>query len=171
MPAQQFFEASWSAIQSHGEQYYSSYVEGDREGGLVNQYQLPYSFDFLVIEEIDYLQNLLEAPLVQEHLTSMKEADRANNGNSVSSWLATVLRTLVTFSSVSKESEEMWELDYNVFLSEETFAETNNTTRSVCAGFVWKVCGWFPQETLETLVSYVKEVFENSSSTYACRFY
>lgn len=131
----------------------------------MNQYQLPYSFDFLVIEEIDYLQNLLEAPLVQEHLNQMKESDRANNQNSVSTWLGSVLRCLITFSSISKEAEEMWELDFNVFLSEETFAELNSTTRSVCAGFVWKVCGWFPQETLETLVTYVREVFDNTNST------
>jgi hypothetical protein len=165
MPAQEFFEACWSAIQSHGEPYYVSYVEGDRQGGLVNQYHLPYSFDFLVIEEIDYLQNLLEAPLVQKHLNEMKESDKANNGNSVSTWLASVLQTLVTFSSITKEAEEMWELDFNVFLSEETFAETNNTPRSVCAGFVWKVCGWFPKETLESLVAHTKTVFENTNST------
>ena len=165
MPAQQFFEACWSAIQLHGEPYYLSYVEGDRQSGLVNQYQLPYSFDFLVIEEIDYLQNLLEAPLVQQHLNDMKEADKTSNGNSVSTWLASVLRTLVTFSSITKEAEEMWELDFNVFLSEETFAETNNTPRSVCAGFVWKVCGWFPKETFESLLAYTKEIFEASTSS------
>ena len=165
MPAQQFFEACWSAITSHSDPYYSSFVEGDRESGLVNQYELAYSLDFLVIEEIDYLQNLLEAPLVQEHLNSMKEDDRAKNGNYVSSWLMSVLRTLVLFSSITKEAEEMWELDYNVFLSEETFAETNNTPRSVCAGFVWKVSSWFPKETLETLVALVQELFDTNSST------
>lgn len=170
MPAQQFFEACWNAIHSHCEPYYSSYVEGDREGGLVNQYLLPYSFDFLVLEEIDYLQTLLEAPLVQDHLNGMSESDRATNGNSVSTWLASVLRTLVTFSAISKESEEMFELDYNVFLSEETFAETNNTTRSVCAGFVWKVCGWFPHQTLETLVGYLREVFDNGASTWVTQW-
>ena len=161
MAAHEFFNACWDSIQAHAVPYYASYVDGDRQGGLINQYQLQYTFDFLVIEEIDYLQALLEAPLVKEQLDGMS----ATGGDAVTSWITSVLGTFVNFSSITKEAEEMWSFDFNVFLSEETFAETNNSPRSVCAGFVWKVCNWFPKQTLESLLAYIKMIFDNLNST------
>lgn len=165
MAAQQFFEACWNGIQAHTSPYYESYVNGDRQGGLINQYSLQYTLDFLVIEEIDYVKTLLEAPLVQQHLNGMREADKTSGNNSVVQWIGSVLKTLITFSSITKEAEEMWDLDFNVFLSEETFAETNNSPRSVCAGFVWQISTWFPKETLESLLGYIKAIFDDVSST------
>ena len=164
MAAQDFFNAIWNSIRAHDAPYYASYVDGERQGGLINQHQIPYTFDFLVIEEIDYLQALLEAPQVRRQLDEMLASDTASNGSSVSSWIASVLGTLVTFSSITKEAEEMWEVDFNVFLSEETFAELNNSPRSVCAGFVWKICTWFPQQTLESLLGYIKMIFDDPNS-------
>ena len=164
MAADEFFNACWDSIQAHGAPYYSSYVDGERQGGLINQYQLQYTFDFLVIEEIDYLQALLEAPLVKQQLDAMLAVDTTSNGNSVTSWISSVLGTLVTFSTITKEAEEMWSIDFNVFLSEETFAETNNSPRSVCAGFVWKLCNWFPRQTFESLLTYIKAVFDDANA-------
>ena len=160
MAAQDFFNACWHSLQAHAAPYYASYVDGERQSGLINQYQLQYTFDFLVIEEIDYLQALLEAPLVKQQLDGMSAA----GGDAVSSWITSVLGTLVNFSSITKEAEEMWSFDFNVFLSEETFAETNNSPRSVCAGFVWKVCNWFPKQTLEGLLSFIKIIFDDPNS-------
>ena len=165
MPANDFFDICWNAIQAHAQPYYLSYIEGDRQGGLINQYQLHYTFDFLVIEEIDYLQTLLEAPSVKLHLDNMQATDTASNSTSVSTWLLSVLETLVKFSSITKEAEEMWNIDFNVFLSEETYAETNNSPRSVCAGFVWKICNWFPNQTVESLLDYARAVFAGTDTT------
>lgn len=165
MNAQDFFHSCWESIQSHSAPYYTSYVDGDRQGGLISQYNLHYTFDFLVIEEIDYLQSLLEAPQVKLQLDELLASDTQNNGNAVTEWISKVLGTLVSFSSITNEAEQMWEFDFNVFLSEETFAETTNSPRSVCAGFVWKLCNWFPLQTLRSLVGYMKVIFEDSGST------
>ena len=161
MASDQFFNACWDSIQVHGVPYYTFYIDGERQGGLVNQYGLQYTLDFLVIEEIDYLQALLEAPQVKVQLGAMLAADNSSNGNSVTAWISSILSTLVTFSTITQEAKEMWLIDFNVFLSEETFADTNNSPRSVCAGFVWKLCNWFPKQTLESLVAYTKMVFDN----------
>lgn len=165
MASHEFFKACWDSIQAHGVPYYVSYIDGERQGGLINQYQLQYTLDFLVIEEIDYLQTLLEANQVKQQLDAMIAADTASSGGSVAEWLSSVLGTLVTFSNVTKEAEEMWSIDFNVFLSEETFAETNNSPRSACAGFVWKICNWLPAQTLESLLGYIKMIFEDSNAT------
>ena len=165
MNAQDLFQSCWDSIQSHAGPYYASYVEADRASGQINQYNLHYTFDFLVIEEIDYIQNLLEAPHVKQQLDELLKADQQNNSNGVVDWITKVLGTLVTFSSITNEAEQMWEFDFNLFLSEETFAETTNSARSVCAGFIWKLCAWFPQQTLGSLVGYIKLIFEDSAST------
>jgi hypothetical protein len=161
----EFFGACWQAMQSHGAPYYASYVDGDRQGGLINQYQLPYTFDFLVIEEIDYLQTLLEGAPVKAQLEEMFAADVNSNGTNVKDWITQVLGALVTFSSITNESEGMWDVDFNIFLTEEAFADTNNTPRSVCAGFIWKICGWFPKQTVEGLLGYITAIFNDESST------
>jgi importin-9 len=163
--SQEFFNACWNAIQAHSTPYYASYIDGDFEGGLINQYHLPFTLDFLVIEEIDYLQTLLDAPDVVRQLKDMQRADDESNGSSINDWIMQILGALVAFSSITEETQEMWEIDFNVFLSEETFAETNNTPRSVCAGFVWKICDWYPRQTLESLLAYIKVVFGDQNST------
>ena len=162
--ADEFFNVVWDSIQAHGPPYYASYVDGGRQGGLINVYQLQYTLDLLVIEEIDYLESLLGAPKVKSKLDAMLTTDQSSEGNSINQWLSTVLRTLVIFSSITKEAEEMWSFDFNVFLSEETYAEANNSLRSVCAGFIEKLCNWFPNPTLGSLLGCLKGIFEDTSN-------
>ena len=94
----------------------------------------------------------------------MLVADQSSNGSSITQWLSTVLGTLVIFSSITKEAEEMWAFDFNVFLSEEAYAETSNSLRNVCAGFIWKLCNWFPSPTLSSLLGCLKGVFEDDTN-------
>ena len=158
MPAGDLFSACWDALQAHGAPFFASYVEGDRQGGLINQYQLAYTLDFLVIEEIDYLQTLLSAPQVKQKLDSME-------GPSIHAWIASVLETLAAFSFITREAEQMWELNFNTFLSEESFSEVNNSPRSVCASFTWKISAWFSEHTLSSLLEYTRTIFTTESST------
>ena len=138
-------------------------MDGDRQGGLVNIYGLPYTFDSLVIEELDYLQTLLDSGEVKVRLEQMYAADCASNGSTIANWIMQVMGSLVTFSCITAESEGLWEIDFNVFLSEETFAETNNSPRSACASFVWKICSWLPAQALDSLIAYMKVVFHDGS--------
>ena len=159
MPAGDFFEACWDSIQAHGAPYYASYVEGDRQGALINQYQLSYTLDFLVTEEIDYLQGLLSAPQVKTKLNDM------NVERSIESWISTVLGPLVAFSSITSEAEQMWDLNFNTFLSEESFSEISGSARSVCGSFMWKISAWFSHPTLSSIHDYAKMIFNDSGST------
>ena len=158
MPAEDLFTVCWDSLQAQGPPYNASYVEGERQGGLINQYQLSYTLDFLVIEEIDYLSSLLSAPQVKRKLDGM-------DAQSVQAWISSVLGTLVAFSSITSEAEQMWELNFNTFLSEESFSEVNNSPRTVCASFVWKVVQWFPQPTLASLLDYVKIIFSDANTS------
>ena len=166
MPVMDFFNACWDALQAHSVPYYAAYVEGDRAGQCVNQYQLPYTVDFLVLEEIDYLQTLLDSAQVKEQLNGMIAADQANSGDAMMGWLRSILATLITFSSITTEVGEMWNFDFNTFLSEETFGETSNSPRSVCAGFIWKISAWFPHHTLAGLIDSIKTIFDDTNSSW-----
>ena len=160
MPAEDFFTACWDSIQAQGAPYYASYVDGERQGSLINQYQLTYTLDFLVIEELDYLCSLIIAPSVKQKLDGM-------GAGSVQTWISSVLGTLVALSSITSEAEQIWDLDINTFLSEESFSEINNSARTVCASFVWKIAPWLTQPMLASLLDYLKVVFNDPSSAYA----
>ncbi|MCJ1435207.1 hypothetical protein MMC27_004579 [Xylographa pallens] len=130
LPTQELFVACWTALQAHGGPYYASFVDGDKQNNLVTANGLPYTFDLLVIEEIDFLQTLLDAPDVRVRLDAMFDNEQLGKDNAISEWVMVVMGSLVNFSAITSESEGLWDIDFNVFLSEETFIETNNTPRS-----------------------------------------
>jgi hypothetical protein len=163
MPAQEFFDGSWNSLQALAQPYFDSFVQGDRQGSLMDQYNLPYTLDLLATELIDYLQTLLRAPTVASHLQSMREADLANGSDSVRSWVQQVLQSLTVFTSATAETEQMWELDYNCYLSDETYAESTSSTRSVCQAFLMTLNSAFPSETLEGLYTYAQAVVGSQS--------
>lgn len=125
----------------------------------MNVHGLPYTLDNLVIEELEYLQTLLDSPVVKSQLESLTA-----EGNTIREWVTQLMGSLVTFSCITAEAEGLWEIDFNVFLSEESFAETLNSPRSACASFVWKICAWLPVQTLESLTDYMKMIFQNGAS-------
>ena len=163
LPTQELFVACWAALQAHGGPYYASFVDGDKQNNLVTANGLPYTFDLLVIEEIDFLQTLLDAPDIRVRLDAMFDNEQLGKDNAISEWVMVVMGSLVNFSAITSESEGLWDIDFNVFLSEETFIETNSTPRSSCAAFVWKLSSWLPKQTVESIGGYMKLIWEDAS--------
>lgn len=161
-----FFQASWTTLQAMAEPYHDFFVEGSRQGSLMDQYNLSYTLDALVAEIVDYLQTLLQSISVTEHLATMREADRLNGTDTSRAWIADVLRSNIIFASITTESESLWDVDYNCFLSEETYAESNSTPRSVCAGFMKTLSSTFPQESLEGVLTYSQAVFQSQEHSW-----
>ena len=157
------FGACWVALKSHGIPYYQSYVDGDKQGNLVTMNGLPYTLDMLVIEELDFMQILLDSPTVKSQLDSVIAAAVEGEPNSVTSWITEVMGSLVTFSAITSESEGLWDIDFNVFLSEEAFGEINTNPRTACASFAWKICTWLPRNTLDSILGYMKLIWEDTT--------
>ncbi|MCJ1384546.1 hypothetical protein MMC17_007663 [Xylographa soralifera] len=166
LPTQELFTACWTALQAHGGAYYACFVDGEKQSNLVTANGLPYTFDLLVIEELDFLQTLLDAPGVKQQLDVMINDEQDGKGDAISQWVMEVMGALVNFSAITSESEGLWDIDFNVFLSEETFAETNNTPRSSCAAFVWKLSSWLSKQTLNSIVGYMKLIWEDASPSW-----
>jgi len=166
LPTLDLFSACWLALKSHGIPYYQSYVDGDKQGNLITANGLPYTLDMLVIEELDFMQVLLESPTVKQHLDGVIGAAAEGEHHSVAEWINEVMGSLVTFSAITSESEGLWDIDFNVFLSEEAFGEINSNPRTACASFVWKICTWLPKNTLDSILGYMKLIWADVTPRY-----
>ena len=163
------FLFSWEALQAHAQIYRTLYTEADdRQGKLTDANNLQYTFDFLALEELDYLQGLLGAPQVKRNLKSQLDSAGDDGSSDKPTWVVQVVSKLVDYACVTAEDEVMWGMDINIFLVEETSATENYTHRSACANFVRKLGNWIPQHTMSSLLIYMKTVFADGTSGYGC---
>ncbi|MCJ1476763.1 hypothetical protein MMC13_005432 [Lambiella insularis] len=166
LSTQELFTACWKALQAHGAPYFACFVDGKKEEHLVTQYELAFSLDLLVVEELDFLITLLDAPAVKARMEIMSKAAKEGNENEVTKWISDLMGVLVTFSIITSEQQELWDIDFNVFLSEETLADANNTARNVCASFIHRICSWLPEQSLNSILGYMRLIWEDPESSW-----
>lgn len=125
--------------------------------------RLPYTLDYLVIEELDYIQTLLNTSVIKRELNVQLAPGSTANGAPNNTWIQQILATVVGYSQILTEDEELWEVDINVFLSEETSETANYSARNACAGLTTKLCS-YNWPVLESLLAHGKTVFEGGVS-------
>ena len=157
---------TWEALQAHLGPYHAFYVEGDRQGRLEDADRLPYTLDFLILEELDFVQGLLKSTQVKRELEKQLESEPTSNGSYHVNWITQVMGTLVGYAQITAEEEALWEIDVNIFLSEETSETANYSPRNACADFVRKLCDWLPTQALDSLLGYTTSIFNDANSTY-----
>lgn len=156
----ELFGATWQALQAHLEPYHILYTgEDNNEGQLEDADRLPMSLDFLVVEELDYVQTLLSTAAIKHELDTQLAPENAVNGNHSGSWITQILALAVGFSYVTAEDANMWEFDVNCFLAEETSETADYSARNACAGLVSKLCT-FNWPVVEGLLDFSKTIFE-----------
>ena len=129
------------------------YIDGERQARMEDADRLPYTLDFLVMEEIDYIQMLLGTSTVKRELDAQLE--NASHGGT---WIAQVMAILVGYSQITTDDEGMWEIDVNIFLAEETAETSNYSTRSACSNFIVKLCNW-SDPVVQSLLNFSKPIF------------
>lgn len=134
-----------------------------QQGRLEDADRLPYTLDFLVIEELDYLQTLFGSVTVKRELDAQLAPEKMSNGALEGTWVGQIMAILVGYSQITQEDEGLWNFDVNVFLSEETSETANYSPRNACTGLVQKLTKW---PVLESLLGYTKTTFEGGSSRY-----
>ncbi|KAI4214851.1 MAG: hypothetical protein LQ351_002564 [Letrouitia transgressa] len=159
----ELFSTLWESLQAHVGPYVALYVTENRQGRLEDADRLPYTLDFLVIEELDYIQTLLGTVTVKREMDAQLTPEKMSDGKEGNNWISQVMIILVGYSQIIQEDEGLWDFDVNVFLSEETSETANYSPRNACANFVQKLCKW---PVLDSLLAYTKEIFgdENSST-------
>ncbi|KAF2483017.1 armadillo-type protein [Neohortaea acidophila] len=153
------FSAIWQELLTLREQYHALYIEDDRQGRLEDADGLPYTLDFLVIEELDFLQACLRAPPVRKEL----EQQIQTHGSSAE-WMSEIMDIAVSYAQITTEEEGLWDIDVNIFLSEETNVTANYTPRTACGDLVIKLGDWLSAATVEGLLAYTRNLYSGNGS-------
>ena len=159
----ELFSTTWESLQVFLGSYHALYVVENRQSRLEDADKLPYTLDFLVIEELDYIQTLLGTSTLRRELSTQLTPEAMTNGAYNSTWIAQVMPLLVGYAQITMEDEGLWDIDINIFLSEETSETANYSSRDACSNFVSKLSSW---PIFESLLTYAKTIFEDVS-TYA----
>lgn len=161
-----FFSATWTELNLLKEEYQAMYIDNEEQGRLEDADGLPYTLDFLVLEELDLLQSCLKASPVQKELgLQLQQSSSFAN----SPWALDVMKLAVSYAQIIKEEEDLWDIDVNLFLAEETCVTTNYTARTACGDLLIKLAEWLHQSVLEGLLVYAQSLFPNSNSSWRMR--
>ncbi|TVY53829.1 Importin subunit beta-5 [Lachnellula cervina] len=160
------FSASWEELLLLKDNYKEMYVENDEQGRLEDADLLPYTLDFLVLEELDLLQMCLRAPPVQKELETTIQQ---NAGVSSTPWVMDVMKLAVDYAQIAMEDENLWDIDVNLFLAEETSVTANYTARTACGDLLIKLGEWLHQGALEGLLAYSQQLFASEAATWRTR--
>ncbi|KAI4255541.1 MAG: hypothetical protein LQ352_002529 [Teloschistes flavicans] len=156
------FSTVWESLQAHVGPYIALYVSDSQHGRLEDADRLPYTLDFLVIEELDYIQTLVGSVTVKRELDAQLAPEKLLNGTYDGTWITQIMSILVGYSQITQEDEGLWNFDVNVFLSEETSETANYSPRNACTYLVQKLCKW---PVLNSLLAHTKTIFEGGSTS------
>jgi importin-9 len=154
------FSATWQELSRLQPLFRQMYIEDDRQGRLVDADGLPYTLDFLVIEELDFMQACLRAPPVRKELEQQLQSQTSLS----TGWIADMMKLAVSYAHITTEDEGMWEVDVNVFLSEEVNVTANYTPRTACGDLVIKLGEWLNAATVEGLLAYTRDLYAENAS-------
>ncbi|KAH6662973.1 armadillo-type protein [Halenospora varia] len=160
------FSATWEELTLVADSYKDMYIDNDEQGRLEDADGLPYTLDFLVLEELDFLQSCLRAPPVKEELEKQLQQ---NAGVASTPWVMDVMKLAVGYAQIPKEEEDLWDIDVNLFLAEETSVTANYTARTACGDLLIKLGEWLNQGALEGLLAYTQALFASEAATWRTR--
>ncbi|KAK8060284.1 importin-beta domain-containing protein [Apiospora saccharicola] len=120
-----FFEAAWAELVLLSTPYEQLYiVNGSAQGRLEDADGLPYTLDFLVLEELDFLNGCLKAKPVQ---SGLEERLKAHPTAHETPWVLDVMKLATSYARITSEEEELWDIDVSLYLAEEWSVSANYT--------------------------------------------
>jgi hypothetical protein len=158
-----FFSAVWEELSLLQGAHEALYIQNDAQGRLEDADNLPYTLDFLILEELDFLNQCFRAPPVQAELDGQLNAHASAHEVP---WMVEIMKMLVSYSRVTREEEELWDIDCSLYLAEETSVSANYTARTAAGDLLIKMGEWFNQKTVDGLFGYTKTLFPGDDSTW-----
>lgn len=158
-----YFSVVWDELTNALPVYQSFYIDDERQGRLEDVDGLPYSLDFLILEELDLIQTLLKAPPVKAEL--QQQLQNASPSASSAGWLVEIMKLASSYAQITLEEEGLWDVDVNLFLSEETSVTANYTPRTCSGDLVIKAGEWLKEKAAEGMLSYMNTLFADSSAS------
>lgn len=157
------FSAVWADLTSQREHFQDLYIDNDEQGRLEDADGLPYTLDFLVLEELDFLQSCLTAPPVKQELTTQIQA---SPNVFTTPFLLHMMQLTVALSQITNEDEGLWDIDPSLFLAEEAAVTGNYTARTACGDFVVKIGEWLKLDALRALLQATSLSYNEPLSTW-----
>lgn len=152
----ELFGAAWAELGRLQKKYQELFIDSDAQGRLEDIDGLPFTLDFLVLEELDFLNQCIRASPVQKQL----EAEIITNGGvGNTKWAFDLMELLVSYSQITQEEEGLWDIDVSLYLAEETSVSSSYTARTACGDVLIKLGEWLHQQALEALLAYTKSLF------------
>lgn len=158
-----FFSAVWEELVLLQEPHEELYINNEAQGRLEDSDNLPYTLDFLVLEELDFLNQCFRAPPVQAELDGQLNAHASAHQVP---WMMEIMKMLVAYSRVTREEEELWDIDCSLYLAEETSVTANYTARTAAGDLLIKMGEWFDQKTIDGLFGYTKTLFTGDAPSW-----
>ncbi|GAP92317.1 putative importin-beta domain-containing protein [Rosellinia necatrix] len=156
-----FFQAIWHELSTLESAYEQMYLQNETQGRLEDADGLPYTLDFLVLEELDFFNQCLKAPPVRKELESQLNA---HAGAHETPWLLDVSKIGTSYGRITLEEQQLWDIDISLYLAEEQSVSANYTPRTACGDLLIKLGEWLGQKALEGLYAYAKSIFEEDTS-------
>ena len=151
------FQSMWAELSHLQSTYHRLFIEESRQSRLEDDDNLPYTLDFLILEDLDFIQTCLRAPPVKKELeASLQKSGPEGN------WLTQMMELAVGYSQITSEEEGLWNIDVNIFLSEETSVTANYTPRTACGDLVIKLGETMTAPTVDGLLTYTRTLYSST---------
>ncbi|CAJ2502053.1 Uu.00g049060.m01.CDS01 [Anthostomella pinea] len=155
-----FFQSYYEELSLLETSYEQMYLENDAQGRLEDSDGLPYTLDFLVLEELDFLNGCMKAPPVRKEL----EAQLAAHGVAHETpWVLDVMKLATGYARITREEEELWDIDVSLYLAEEQSVSANYTPRTACGDLLIKLGEWLKRKALDGLYAHTKTLFTENA--------
>ncbi|KAJ5123278.1 Armadillo-like helical [Penicillium atrosanguineum] len=152
-----YFSTVWDELTNALPIYQNFYIDDERQGRLEDVDGLPYSLDFLILEELDLIQTLLKAPPVKAELQQQLQNAGAAAGSS--GWLVEIMKLSSSYAQITSEEEGLWDVDVNLFLSEETSVTANYTPEILQCLFADSSSSWKSREAALCVLNFLLRDF------------
>jgi importin-9 len=157
------FTAIWEELALLQSAHQDLYIDRDAQGRLEDSDGLPFTLDFLVLEELDFLNQCFRAPPVQKELEAQLAA---HAGAHETPWMIDLMKMIVGYSRITHEEEDLWDIDCSLYLAEETSVSANYTARTASGDLLIKLGEWLKQRAVDGLFGYTKTLFTGEPTSW-----
>ncbi|KAL2153664.1 hypothetical protein VTH82DRAFT_4819 [Thermothelomyces myriococcoides] len=157
------FTATWEELSRLVPSHQALFINSDSQSRLEDIDGLPFTLDFLVLDELDFLNQCIRAPPVQKQLEAEIKSRGAVHDTP---WVLDLMNLLVSYSQITQEEEGLWDIDVSLYLADETSVSSNYTARTACGDLIIKLGEWLDKAALEGLFAYTKTLFSGEGATW-----
>ncbi|PHH83498.1 hypothetical protein CDD82_49 [Ophiocordyceps australis] len=158
-----FFSAVWDELISTQEAHEQLYIMSNAQGRLEDSDNLPYTLDFLILEELDFLNQYFRSTRVKAELESQL---KGHSPAREVPWVVQLMTMLVSYGRVTQEEEDLWDIDCSLYLAEETSVSANYTARTAAGDLLIKMGEAFDHQAIDGLYGYTSTLFPGTSASW-----